>query len=23
MRNPKPKEWQAKEYSQNYIADYK
>ncbi|GMA47669.1 anaerobic ribonucleoside-triphosphate reductase activating protein [Tetragenococcus muriaticus] len=23
MRNPKPKEWQAKDYSQNYIADYK
>ncbi|HAV0104782.1 TPA: 4Fe-4S cluster-binding domain-containing protein, partial [Enterococcus faecium] len=23
MRNPKPKEWLAKDYSQNYIADYK
>lgn len=23
MRNPKPQEWQAKDYSQNYIADYK
>ncbi|MDN5831094.1 MAG: anaerobic ribonucleoside-triphosphate reductase activating protein [Tetragenococcus halophilus] len=23
MRNPKPKEWQAKDYSKNYIADYK
>jgi len=23
LRNPKPKEWQAKDYSQNYIADYK
>jgi anaerobic ribonucleoside-triphosphate reductase activating protein len=23
MRNPQPKEWQAKDYSQNYIADYK
>lgn len=23
MRNPKPKEWAAKAYSQNYIADYK
>lgn len=23
MRNPKPKEWQAQDYSQNRIADYK
>ena len=23
MRNPKPKEWLAQDYSQNYIADYK
>ena len=23
MRNPTPKEWLAKDYSQNYIADYK
>jgi anaerobic ribonucleoside-triphosphate reductase activating protein len=23
MNNPQPKEWLAKEYSQNYIADYK
>lgn len=23
MRNPKPQEWKANEYSQNYIADYK
>ena len=23
MRNPQPKEWAAKDYSQNYIADYK
>lgn len=23
MRNPRPKEWQAKDYSHNYIADYK
>lgn len=23
MRNPKPKEWKAEDYSQNYIADYK
>ncbi len=23
MRNPKPKEWLAEEYSQDYIADYK
>lgn len=23
MRNPQPKEWQAKDYSQNRIADYK
>ena len=23
MRNPRPKEWQAQEYSQNHIADYK
>lgn len=23
MRNPKPKEWQAEDYCQNYIADYK
>lgn len=23
MRNPKPKEWLAETYSQNYIADYK
>ncbi|KAF1301298.1 MULTISPECIES: anaerobic ribonucleoside-triphosphate reductase activating protein [Enterococcus] len=23
MNNPKPKEWQAADYSQNYVADYK
>lgn len=23
MRNPKPQEWTAAEYSQNYVADYK
>lgn len=23
MRNPKPKEWLAESYSQNYVADYK
>lgn len=23
MRNPKPKEWSAKDYSQNHVADYK
>lgn len=23
MRNPKPKEWTAKDYTQNHIADYK
>lgn len=23
MKNPQPKEWQAQDYSQNYIADYK
>ncbi|KAF1302179.1 anaerobic ribonucleoside-triphosphate reductase activating protein [Enterococcus saccharolyticus] len=23
MRNPKPKEWQSSQYSQQYIADYK
>lgn len=23
MRNPKPKEWLAQDYSHDYIADYK